>query len=113
MTKPVAVFRSRVIGDSRHTVRLDENSHLVLFPTSSRYIQGATENIKRENDVHLRQLAKKSTYVPSFFFFFESAFLGVSRQGEFENTRKKMSTFQKKITGEIFFRGNFFLGEFF
>jgi hypothetical protein len=25
MTKPVAVFRSRVIGDSRHTVRLDEN----------------------------------------------------------------------------------------
>jgi hypothetical protein len=38
MTKPVAVFRSRVIGGSRHTVRLDENSHLVLFPTSSRYI---------------------------------------------------------------------------
>jgi hypothetical protein len=32
MTKPVAVFRSGVIGDSRHT------SHLVLFPTFSRYI---------------------------------------------------------------------------
>jgi hypothetical protein len=32
MTKPVAVFRSGVIEDSRHTVRLDENSHLVLFP---------------------------------------------------------------------------------
>jgi hypothetical protein len=32
MTKPVAVFRSGVIGDSRYTVRLDENSHLVLFP---------------------------------------------------------------------------------
>jgi hypothetical protein len=38
MTKPVAVFRSRVIGGSRHTVRLDENSHLVLFPSFSRYI---------------------------------------------------------------------------
>jgi hypothetical protein len=33
MTKPVAVFRSRVIGDPRHTIRLDENSHLVLFPS--------------------------------------------------------------------------------
>jgi hypothetical protein len=29
--------------------------------------QGATEKIKRENDAHLRQLAKKNTYV--FFFF--------------------------------------------
>jgi hypothetical protein len=56
--------------------------------------RGAAEKIKRENDVHLRQLAKKSTYVPSFFLFF-SAFLCVSRQGEFENTRKKMSTVPK------------------
>jgi hypothetical protein len=39
MTKPVAVFRSGVIGDSRHTVRLDENSHSVLFPSFSRYIK--------------------------------------------------------------------------
>jgi hypothetical protein len=38
MTKPVAVFHSGVIGDSRHTVKLDENSHLVLFPSFSRYI---------------------------------------------------------------------------
>jgi hypothetical protein len=38
MTKPVVVFRSGVIEDSRHTVRLDENSHLVLFPSFSRYI---------------------------------------------------------------------------
>jgi hypothetical protein len=30
--------------------------------------QGAAEKIKRENDVHLRQLAKKSTYVLFFFF---------------------------------------------
>jgi hypothetical protein len=38
MTKHVAVFRSGVIGGSRHTVRLDENSHLVLFPSFSRYL---------------------------------------------------------------------------
>jgi hypothetical protein len=38
MTKPVAVFRSSVMGDSRCTARLDENSHLVLFPSFSRYI---------------------------------------------------------------------------
>ena len=38
MTKPVASFRSGVIGYSRHTVRLDENSHVVLFPSFSRYI---------------------------------------------------------------------------
>jgi hypothetical protein len=38
MTKPVAVFRSVLIGDSRHAVRLEENSHLVLFPSFSRYI---------------------------------------------------------------------------
>ena len=31
MTKPVAAFRSGVIGDSRHTIRLDENSRLVLW----------------------------------------------------------------------------------
>jgi hypothetical protein len=35
MTKPVAVLRSVVIGDSGHTVRFDENSHLVLFPLSA------------------------------------------------------------------------------
>jgi hypothetical protein len=38
MTKHVAVFRSGVSGGSRHTVRLDGNSHLVLFPSFSRYI---------------------------------------------------------------------------
>jgi hypothetical protein len=37
MTKPVAVFRSGVIKVSRHAVRLDENSHLVPFPSFSRY----------------------------------------------------------------------------
>jgi hypothetical protein len=38
MTKPVAAFRLGVIEDSRHAVRLDENSHFVLFPSFSRYI---------------------------------------------------------------------------
>jgi hypothetical protein len=38
MTKPVAVFRSGAIGYSRNTARLDENSHLVLLPSFSRYI---------------------------------------------------------------------------
>jgi hypothetical protein len=30
MTKPVAAFRSGVIGDPGHIIRPDENSHLVL-----------------------------------------------------------------------------------
>jgi hypothetical protein len=81
--------------------------------------QGATEKIKRENDVHLRQLAQKSTYVPSFFFFFlKSAFLGVSRQGEFENTRNKIEYVKYFFGGGIFsgFRViffNFFSFQFF
>jgi hypothetical protein len=48
--------------------------------SKSQQQQGAAEKIKRENDVHLRQLAKKSTYVPTFFppFFLVRfwAFLG-------------------------------------
>jgi hypothetical protein len=35
--------------------------------------RGAAEK-KKKNDVHLRQLAKQSTYVPSFFFFFPLVF---------------------------------------
>jgi hypothetical protein len=88
-------------------------AHLTLLVTK----QGAAEKIKRENDVHLRQLAKQSTYVPGTFFFFSfffSAFLGVSWQGEFENTRKQFEYVSKQNTGEIFFRGGiFFLGGFF
>jgi hypothetical protein len=42
MTKPVDVFRSAFSGDKRSktydTIRLDENGHLVLFPSFSRYI---------------------------------------------------------------------------
>jgi hypothetical protein len=73
--------------------------------------QGAIEKIKRENDVHLRQLAKKSTYV--LFFFFFSAFLGVIRQGEFENTRNKIECVSEKSTRKIFFWGVLFPGGFF
>jgi hypothetical protein len=72
--------------------------------------KGRQKKIKRENDVHLRQLAKKSTYVPSFFSFFFTAFLGVSRQGEFENTRKKIEYVSKKSPGKYFFGGDFFAG---
>jgi hypothetical protein len=36
VTKPVAVFRSKVIRDPGHAVRLDENSHLVLLPSFRR-----------------------------------------------------------------------------
>jgi hypothetical protein len=35
MTKPVAVFRSRVIEDSRHTVKLDENGIWCYFHLSA------------------------------------------------------------------------------
>jgi hypothetical protein len=57
---------------------------------------------------------KVRTYLLFFFSFFFSAFLGVSRQGEFENTRKKIEYVSKKIAGEIFFRGGkFFPGDFF
>jgi hypothetical protein len=54
--------------------------------------------------------ARKKKYARAFSFFFFSAFLGVSRQGEFENTRKKLSTFQKKSPGKCFFGGDFFSG---
>jgi hypothetical protein len=70
-------------------------------------IQGAAEKIKRENDVRLRQLANKSTYCTFFYFYFILLVrfwaLGVSRQGEFENTRNKLSTFQKNSPGKYFF----------
>jgi hypothetical protein len=43
MMKPVAVFRSRGIGDPRYTARLDKNSHSVVrFPSFSRYITSRT-----------------------------------------------------------------------
>jgi hypothetical protein len=45
----------------------DLDTKLFLSKAKAACAQGAAEKIKRENDVYLRQLAKKSTYVPSFF----------------------------------------------
>jgi hypothetical protein len=71
-------------------------------------VRGAAETKKRENDVHLRQLAKKSTYVPLFCLVRFWALLG-SRQGEFENTRKKIEyVSKKKHRGNIFSGGRIF-----
>jgi hypothetical protein len=60
MIKPVAVFRSVVIEDSRYTVRLDENSHLVLFPSFSRYITSWAISIDRPHG-QWRQLEADAT----------------------------------------------------
>jgi hypothetical protein len=35
MTKPVAVFHSRVVRDSRYTVRFDKNAIWCYFPLSA------------------------------------------------------------------------------
>jgi hypothetical protein len=59
---------------------------VVLSDGSSKTQQGATEKIKRENDVHLRQLAKKSTYV--LFFFFKVRFWAFLGKGSLK-TREK------------------------
>jgi hypothetical protein len=75
--------------------------------------QGAAEKIKRQNDVHLRQLAKKNTYVPSFFFFFKVRFWAFLGKGSSKTREKKLSTFQKQSRGNIFSGGNFFPGDFF
>jgi hypothetical protein len=74
--------------------------------------QGAAGKKKRETDVHLRQLAKKNTHVPSFFLFF-SAFLGASRQLGSSKTRGNKSTAFQNKSPEIFFRAEFFSGGFF
>jgi hypothetical protein len=70
----------------------------------------AAEKKPRENDVHLhlRQLTAHSLQKMFCFGFSCSAFLSVSRQGEFENT-KKTECVSKKITEDIFFPGGFFL----
>jgi hypothetical protein len=56
-------------------------------------LQGAAEKIKRGNDVHLRQLAKESTHVPSSFYLLFSTFLGAWEtffRGEGAPKEKKM-----------------------
>jgi hypothetical protein len=57
--------------------------------------------------------ARKKKYVRAFFFFktLFSAFFGVSRQGEFENTRKKNEYVSKtNHRGNIFSAGEIFSG---
>jgi hypothetical protein len=64
----------------------------------------AAERIKRETDVHLRQLAKKSTYVPTFFLVRFWAFLG---KGSSKTREKQLVRFKKNHRG-FFFRVDFF-----
>jgi hypothetical protein len=103
-------------GLRRVDTPLARPSRLVLGTTTSagdlpcwgrglRAGQGAAEKIKRENDVHLRQLAKKSTYV--HFFFFRCGFGRFSARGVRKH-EKKIKYVSKKITGEILFRGEHF-----
>jgi hypothetical protein len=70
--------------------------------------RGATEKKPRENDVHLRQLAKKSTYVPPFFFFFLVRFWAFLGKGSSKTREKKFSTFQKQSPGKYFSGGGIF-----
>jgi hypothetical protein len=75
---------------------------------SSLSLQGGARG-GRKNKTRKRRTsapARKKKYARTYFYFlFVSAFLGVSRQGEFENTRKQMSAFQKKSPGKYFFGG--------
>jgi hypothetical protein len=70
--------------------------------------EGRAKKRRRENDVHLRQLAKKSTHVLFFLVRFW-AFLG---KGSLKTREKdlSLSTCQKKSPGKYFFKGGFFSG---
>jgi hypothetical protein len=68
--------------------------------------QGAAEKIKRENDVHLRQLAKKNTYVPYFFSsFFLVRFWAFLGKGSSKTREKKLVRFKINHRGNIFSGG--------
>jgi hypothetical protein len=69
-----------------------------LPPLAPRKNQGATEKNKTRKR-RTSAPARKKKYVRTFFFW---AFLG---KGSSKTREKKLSTFQKQITGEIFFRG--------
>jgi hypothetical protein len=77
-------------------------------------VSAATARGGRKNKTGKRRTSaparKKNTYVPPFFNIFLSAFLGVSRQKDFENTGNFFQYVSKKITGEIFFGGDIFSG---
>jgi hypothetical protein len=86
--------------------------------------QGPSEKMKRENDVHLRQLAKKSTYVRNCFLVFSRLLNFLVRFGAFlgKGTSKTRDSFLSTVPkvspgkyffGEIFFPGRFFKPFFF
>jgi hypothetical protein len=70
--------------------------------------QGAAEKIKRENDVHLRQLAKKSAYVIFYFLVRFWAFLGKGSSKTREKQLGLIECVSKKIHRGNIFRGGFF-----
>jgi hypothetical protein len=63
---------------------------------------------KRRTSAPARKKRYERTYVRTVSFFL-SAFLGVSRQGEFENTRGKKTPGNYFPGGAAFFLGVFFL----
>jgi hypothetical protein len=84
-------------------------THFVVFVSVWHQGRGG-----RKNKAGKRQTsapARKNKYVATCLFYYcFSAFLGVSRQGEFENenTRFFLSTFHKNSPGKYFFGGGFF-----
>jgi hypothetical protein len=82
----------------------------LLFPVLVQGSRGGRKNKTRKRRASAP--ARKKKYVRTFYFFiyFLVRFLGVSRQGEFENTRKLFEYVSKqKSPGKYFF----VLGEFF
>jgi hypothetical protein len=76
--------------------------------------QEAAEKIKRENDVHLRQLAKKVRTYLLFFLFLECVFGRFSARGVRKHEKRNLVRFKKKSPGKYFFGGGiFFLVIFF
>jgi hypothetical protein len=71
------------------------------------------QNKKTEKTTYICASSQKKVRTCHLFLFFFSAFLGVSRQGSSKTREKKLSTFQKKSPGKVFFGAIFFPGEFF
>jgi hypothetical protein len=94
-------------GAGGSALRVHLRQHTLYALSDSLYAQGAAEKIKRENDVHLRQLAKKSTYVPTFFFFFKCVFGRFSARGVRKHEKKNEYVSKKNRRGNIFSGGIF------
>jgi hypothetical protein len=63
------------LTQARHWEQLAQGAAEILSEIQKRQLR----KTKRENDVHLRQLAKKNTYVRSFFSDLSSTLFGVWR----------------------------------